>query len=51
MRKAEQLISDIRQWLDDDKLPPLQACSLLEAAESELRRLDKAVQRLKETNQ
>lgn len=48
MRKAEQLIEEIRDWLDNDKSPPLTACSLLEKAESELRRLDRTVQRLKE---
>lgn len=48
MRKAEQLIEDIRDWLDNPKSPPLTACALLEKAESELRRLDRTVQRLKE---
>lgn len=48
MRKAEELIQDIRAWLDNESSPPLTACSLLERAESELRRLDRAVQRLKE---
>ena len=50
MRKAEQLVQDIRAWLDDTSQPPLQACSLLEAAEAELRRLDRALQKAKEAN-
>lgn len=50
MRKAEELIKDIRDWLDNDKSPPLTACTLLERSEKQLRRLDREVQRLKETN-
>ena len=50
MRKAEELIKDIRDWLDDGKQPPLTACLLLERADSELRRLDRAVVKLKEAN-
>jgi hypothetical protein len=46
VRKAEKLIKDIRDWLDDEKQPPLSACLLLGKAESELRRLDRAVVKL-----
>jgi hypothetical protein len=48
MRKAEELIAEIRDWLDNPKSPPLTCCSLLERAEQNLRRLDREVQRLKE---
>ena len=47
MRKAEELIEEIRDWLDNPKSPPLTACALLERAEQQLRRLDRTVQRLK----
>jgi hypothetical protein len=51
VRKAEELIKDIRDWLDNDKSPPLTACSLLERSEQELRRLDRALQKAKEKSQ
>lgn len=50
MRKSEQLIQDIRGWLDDTLQPPLTACMLLESAEAELRRLDRIIQKAKEGN-
>jgi len=50
MRAAEKLIEEIRDWLDNPKSPPLTSCMLLERSEQNLRRLDREVQRLKETN-
>tara|TARA_R110000796_G_scaffold19524_3_gene58521 strand:+ start:792 stop:953 length:162 start_codon:yes stop_codon:yes gene_type:complete len=47
MRKAEEIVLEIRGWLDDTQQPPLTACLLLEKAEQELRRLDRIITKAK----